>query len=204
MMSHVLDQLKAGQCDEAMRKRLAAWREAVLQHVASVQFDSVEEVGRQLGVPKQDVKPLPFTAAQQQQSRMTGEEDGEVDNADDIIRDAAVEEMQPETPAAWAQGKPQGPNQVQPFVPVADDVLDPMMYANREVGGLIVPLNRACKQPQTGSVSCCTTARFRKPSFAIVDATGRADMCLSTSPIEDAECWKRVFFADARMNFVRS
>ena len=47
-----------------LARRVDEWNAAVLEHVPTVQFDSVEEVGRQVGVL--DMAPLPYSNAQRQ------------------------------------------------------------------------------------------------------------------------------------------
>jgi len=52
--------------------QLGKWREAVLKKVGSVQFDSVEEVGRQLGLASKELKPAPLMKIVQETCRVAG------------------------------------------------------------------------------------------------------------------------------------
>ena len=64
-----LDKLRSGEGREGLLEKLRCWRDAVLEKVASIQFDSVEEFGRQLGLDGVDgVPPVPFTKQQQAQT----------------------------------------------------------------------------------------------------------------------------------------
>ena len=65
LRAKVVDQLRSGRLTDDLVKRLTAWQLAVRQKVGSVQFDGIEEVGRQLGMEKSDVPPLPFSVHQQ-------------------------------------------------------------------------------------------------------------------------------------------
>ena len=58
----MLAKLRAGEEIPDLARRVDEWNAAVLEHVPTVQFDSVEEVGRQVGVL--DVAPLPYSNAQ--------------------------------------------------------------------------------------------------------------------------------------------
>ena len=60
----MLAKLRAGEEIPDLARRVDEWNAAVLEHVPTVQFDSVEEVGRQVGVL--DVAPLPYSNAQRQ------------------------------------------------------------------------------------------------------------------------------------------
>ena len=46
-----LEKLRKGDVIHDLEGRMSTWREAVLLKVASMQFDSVEEFGRQLDLP---------------------------------------------------------------------------------------------------------------------------------------------------------
>ena len=46
MKAFFLDKLRAGEAIEELEERMALWRRAVLEKVATMQFDSVEEIGR--------------------------------------------------------------------------------------------------------------------------------------------------------------
>jgi hypothetical protein len=66
LKARVLDCLKGadGSVQEELKQRILDFREAVLEKVASVQFDSVEEFGRQLGLEGEEaLLPLPLSKA---------------------------------------------------------------------------------------------------------------------------------------------
>jgi hypothetical protein len=68
--AHMLDTLRNGQASLELVESLKLWRKAVLEKVASMQFDSVEEVARQLGCSH--VSALPFSALDQKRACMDG------------------------------------------------------------------------------------------------------------------------------------
>ena len=72
LSAHVLDRLRRGLLDEDLAQSLKTWREAVLEKVASMQFDCVEEPGRQLGVK---LPPARCQGITQQACYMTGVEE---------------------------------------------------------------------------------------------------------------------------------
>ena len=72
----MLAKLRAGEEVPDLANRVEEWNAAVLEHVPTVQFESVEEVGRQVGVP--DVAPLPYSNAQRQ-ACWTAAVEGEVE-----------------------------------------------------------------------------------------------------------------------------
>ena len=72
----LLAKLRAGDRIPDLACKVEEWNAAVLAHVPTVQFDSVEEVGRQVGVD--NVPPLPFSTAQRR-SCWTAVVDGEVE-----------------------------------------------------------------------------------------------------------------------------
>jgi hypothetical protein len=66
LRARVLDILKGsdGQMQEELKLRIMDFREAVLERVASIQFDSVEEFGRQLNLNDEErLAPLPLSEA---------------------------------------------------------------------------------------------------------------------------------------------
>ena len=57
MKAFFLDKLRAGEPIEELEERMVLWRRAVLEKVATMQFDSVEEIGRQLDLPGDEALP---------------------------------------------------------------------------------------------------------------------------------------------------
>ena len=72
MLSDFLDQLGRRHLDESMKTRLTNWRRAVIEKVGGTQFESVEEVGRQLGLSKGALPPLPMTVRDRTSTFMDG------------------------------------------------------------------------------------------------------------------------------------
>ena len=103
-----------------MEERLKAWRIAVMEAVGTMQFDSVEEFARQLGLDRQDLAPLPMSASRQAASYM----DGAVEADDVAALQAPVQAFQksadrgkcPRVP--WRDDPPQGPCRKRSFVPL--------------------------------------------------------------------------------------
>ena len=79
LRARVIDKLRSGSVDAELVARSTAWRLAVRQKVGSVQFDGVEEVGRQLGMERSEVTPLPCSLAQQSRTCHRGQPEVEGD-----------------------------------------------------------------------------------------------------------------------------
>ena len=75
MRGHILNRLRRGDVDEKLTDDLRNWRRAVLDKVASMEFQSVAEVYRQLGVPKDRVVSVPLSEANQKRFRVAGKVD---------------------------------------------------------------------------------------------------------------------------------
>ena len=105
--AQILDRLRNHDVDDALKEQLKLWRLAVLDKVGSMQFDSVEEIGRQLDV--QAVPPLPFSADAQRQCYM----DGRVEEEDVAVKQAPTGS---DLRQAWASDDPCGPARQRPFV----------------------------------------------------------------------------------------
>ena len=145
----VLDRLRRGMLDKELAASLQRWRDAVIAKVASMQFDCVEEFGRQLDVK---LSPVPFSQRMQQMCYVTG--DIEIDDkpGDDSIV--------------------QGPKRTRPFVPATfhrykddyDTELDPHRYKLRDCTmGLESRGHRAASQKG----ACCSLLPQwrRKPRY---------------------------------------
>ena len=100
MPAYVLDLLRRSELDAEFEHKLKCWRNAVMEKVASMQFDSVEEIYRQLGLPRSDAKPLPFQKWQQQTCYMDGS--AEVDDV------AVLPPRATASRAPWATAEGQG------------------------------------------------------------------------------------------------
>ena len=83
MGASVLAELLSGKPSKDLLRRVRHWRAAVAEKVASMQFDSVEEFGRQLDFAGEYTLPrVPLTKRQQQMSFSA--ETGDVLEADDL------------------------------------------------------------------------------------------------------------------------
>ena len=192
----MLARLRAGELDEALKRALLVWREAVFEQVASMQFDSVEEVARQIGVPKCDVRAVPNQASQQEWTF-----DGKVETAEprlDELRDPK------HWGASWATAEPEGPARRRPYVALQPEPeLDPHNYENRKVGGRLVNRSVAHRQCQTGACGSLLPQYRRKPPYVTL-ANGRSAFVTGIRPELEAKRWRWVFFKDARMCVIRS
>ncbi len=113
MVGNFLALLRAGAVPD-YHERLESWRRNVLAKVGSIQFDSVEEAARQLGVR---AAPLPLSDRQRGKAYM----DGRLERDDLLL----------EVPLALAESTettravPQGPRRLRGFAPLADPEPDP-------------------------------------------------------------------------------
>ena len=192
MRALLLEKLRCGDVDAELERGLKRWREAVFEKVASMQFDCVEEVGRQLGLDKDVLGPVPFQERQQKQCFMDGSEE---------VDDVAALPRKGENPSDVIA---QGPKRTRPFVAVQEDPeLDPHQYQVNDGVAKLLTEGVARKRPQTRScLSLCPQWR-RKPRYRTL-ADGQAVMCQSESAEKDASNWKYAFGRDARKNMVRS
>ena len=117
-----------------------------MEKVASMQFDSTEEVARQLGLEKNAIPPVPLSRFEQKCFNVTGEEE---DNDPAVKpppantpKDPITKKMEP-----WAEEEAEGPRQLKPYAavyPPEDETkpqkrrgpveLDPHNYADGRVG----------------------------------------------------------------------
>ena len=72
MTADMLERLRRGVLDEEMRKRLNAYQQAMVQQVATTQYDSTCEVGRQLRLSQEKVVPLPLSEITQKAAKVDG------------------------------------------------------------------------------------------------------------------------------------
>ena len=75
MTSYILDRLRRGAMDEEMHQRLNAWRVAMSEQASTMQYDSTCELGRQLGLDRADVTPVPLDATTQKNCKVDGKEE---------------------------------------------------------------------------------------------------------------------------------
>ena len=215
LRAQLLDRLRRG-ADDALLQKLLGWRKAVLEKVASMQFDSTDEVGRQLGLPKQDIRRLPFSEADQKKYKVAGnvetDDPGHIpaDPTDPNIRcqdwkktfPGNLEEPPREAPenAKWATEPPSGARQIQQFIPVTEDMyVDPHCRGPPNSEGKVSHLKpwQFERLPQTGACVSLMPQWRRKPRY-ITMADGRAAMCMAEKLLEDAHCWATVCYRDVR------
>ena len=167
MTADVLDKLRRGLLDDELRQRLEEWQLAVRKKVGSMQFESVEEVGRQLNIPKEHVAPLPFTEKQQRQSRTRG--------CPEDFQDE-VEDGPPGVTEPWATEPMQGCARFEPLVPTREEAdypeLDPHEYVGGQIGGPVLQKKDVHKKPMTGACVCLNPQYRRKPPFVVHRADG--------------------------------
>ena len=213
----MLDQLRKGAFDDDMIRRITNWQRDVLAQVGSVQFECVEEIARQLGVPKREVRPVPFKEWEQA-SHSTNKYkgcyvDGSVEPND--VMAAEINDKEEHEKADWqseVRCPPCGPARVRPLVPVNSDMEgDPGDYFNRDTEGLPLPSRYLQnEQAQTGGTRSLNPQFRRKPQFFISHADGRVEIIWwgegneSDRAVVDAKRWARVFFSDARKAFIRN
>ena len=200
MTAHVLDKLRRGLFDDDLRQRLEEWQEAVRWKVGSLQFEGVEEIGRQLKIPKAHVAPLPFSSKQQQQTRTRGIKEEFQDEVEDGPQGATE---------PWATAPMQGCARFEPLVPTREEAdhpeLDPHQYVGGRIGGPVEEEKDVHKKAMTGACVCLNPQYRRKPPFVVHRADGQAVMLAQgVAAKEDARRWKYEFFRDARKNIIRS
>lgn len=164
---------KAGRDDAELKTRLRAWRSAVLEKVASVQHDSIEEPARQLGVAKHCVQPLPLNKAHQGKSRVHGaleKNDNEPECAD----------------AAGVEERPQGPKRREFEAKLQEPTPEDRAHSGRTADA-----------PQTGSLVSSLPQWRRKPAYHVA-ANGQAVLAVAGGIKREAQRWKCVFVEDAR------
>jgi hypothetical protein len=185
MRSPILDKLCHGTCDDAeLEKRLAEWRADVLEKVGTMQFDSVEEVGRQLGLQGDDsLLPLPMSEKRRERTFMDGRQEEE-----DIgvkqppasafkVGTTSVEEHIP-----WRDNEAQGPARLRPDVPLR---VEPPLARN----------------------PCSAMPCYRRlPSYRsrAADAGGEAEVVGPGDAAEESRMYARHFGEDARRCYIQS
>ena len=171
--------------------------EAVLEKVASIQFDSVEEFGRQLGLDD-PLPPVPFTKQQQDQT-WSAEVAGVLEDDDLGVKPPPV--WAPKTlsseygPERWAFDEPQGPRPRRAHVPVVPPELDP-----HQVGR---DYRESRQAPLTGAQLSIQPDYRRKPPYVTLP-DGTSQIWMLEELRDESKKWARRFAADARRCFIRS
>ena len=183
-----VDKLRHGKLEaaemEALEKRLAAWRTAVLEAVSTVQFDSVEEFARQVGLEKGDLEPLPLSSARQATTFV----DGDLEKNDVAVLKAPVQAFPAGSTGAapkaervpWRDDPPQGPSRKRGFAPVHAS-LPKNAQPSREQ-----PLYR------------------RLPRYQTSKDTGRARVVGVVNKKAEARLYGKTMAWDARRNFAKN
>jgi hypothetical protein len=192
LSAHVLDRLRRGLLDEDLAQSLKRWREAVLEKVASMQFDCVEEPGRQLGVK---LPPAPCDEITQIACYMTGVEEKDDAGAGD-----------PEV---------QGPKRRRPYIPATygrqcdggnrdiNRELDPHMYVGRDCTNDLLPGTAHYKVGLKSSCVSLLPQWRRKPRYR-TQANGHVLFLCPESSEESARRWSKAFALDSRLAYIRS
>ena len=188
LTADVLDRLRRGHLDKELAQSLQRWRAAVIDKVASMQFDCVEEFGRQLDVK---LPPVPFSTRSQQHCYVTGVE--EVDDAGGADEDVS------------------GPKRRRPLVDATFDrhkddfnqELDPHEYVNRDCTQPYLP-RRESKTRSLRSPCVSLLPQWRRKPRYRTCANGQVRFLHSASDGEGARRWARVFAWDSRLSHIRS
>ena len=117
LKSGMLEKLRSGSVDQAFLERLGHWRKAVLAKVATMQFDSVEEFGRQLHLNGEEaIASLPMSAERQAATFMDGGEEAE--DAAVLPAPRQAFEKDENVDVAWRDAPAQGPARQRPLAPL--------------------------------------------------------------------------------------
>ena len=171
LRAHLLDKLRRGETTPELAARLKQWRRAVIEKVASMQFDCVEEVGRQVGL-ETPLRPLRFTTADQQRTKMDGRMEEEDAAAMPPPQKSAKQVVDAEVVLDWRTEPARGPARRRPLVEVvAEDLSDRVLSRN--------PLYR------------------RLPDYA-TDASGEARMVGIADEGEESRAYAQAFAEDVR------
>ena len=196
--ANLLDKLRSGDCDAELIEKLQRWRDSVLEKVATLQFDIVEEFGRQLGFVGADQLPsVPFSERQQKNSR-TAEEYGVCEDEEDDLPIKPAPASAPKVlsseygPERWAFDKPQGPRRMRPHVPQAPPELDP-----HQVGR---DFRESRQAPLTGAHLSLQPDYRRKPPYRTL-SDGSCRVWMREDVRAESRVWATRF---ARRCFVRS
>ena len=167
-----------------------------------MQFDSVEEFGRQLDFAEEaSLPPVPFTSRQQHLSYSA--ETAAVPEPDDLSVSPANPMWLPrvirpedrEQGLRWAFADPQGPRRVRPCVPLAPAEPDPHQ---RDADYLT-----SRKTAMTGAHLSLAPSYRRKPPYVTL-SDGRCVFRFAEDAVRESRMWALCFVADARRCFVRS
>ena len=185
MRSPVLDKLRSGTCDDVeLEKRLVEWRSDVLKKVGTMQFDSVEEVGRQVGLKGPDaLLPLPMSEARRQRTFM----DGRPEEEDFCIKPPPESggkdgKTRGEDSTPWRVNAAQGPVRQRPLVALQSE---PAVIRN----------------------PCSAMPGYRRlPSYRSLpaDARGEAEVVGLGDVLEESVMYARHFGKDARQCYIQS
>ena len=190
MTAAFLARLRAGTV-EGLAEKVRSWRQAVLEKVGSMQFDSVEEFGRQLSLRgTEELPPMPLSANVQRQARC----DGGVEEDDLALLPAPAKAPRD---AEWVRSDPplHGPRRQRHFAPVKGPEPDPQEVHHQWP---------ACRRvAQTGAHLCLQPQWRRKPPY-VCQPDGSARMHFAEDSAWEARRWARCFGLDARLCFVRS
>ena len=167
---------------------------------------------------------MPFDARDQQKCHMNG--DHEPDDLAIAPLSAAQREEAGEDPAIalgpevydkkhyypndWAHRAPEGPRRKRAYVAIREEPAamdgDPHMYEGRQIGNQRLGRGPEHHADMTGGCCSLSPQWRRKPHFIVYGPAGQAAMLTTSrqSSEEDASKWKRAFFADSRMNYIRS
>ena len=189
-------------------------REAVLQAACQLQYDSAVYTGRQLDV---QLRPEPFSARQQKQSKL----DGEVEEADDrkpkrAKMDTTMEELnghlKKENEACAAQGRPMRHSYKELPLTGAIQSMMPSYRRPDSFGRICEPDeygyyhgHRERRQPQHIGLQDCHKEYDTKidgeiKNFRLPDGSVATTADLAA----DCQAWKTSFARDQRANFIQN
>ena len=197
--SSVLSELRSEHPSPELLQTLRKWRSQILENISSMQFDSVEEIHRQLDFSgKFGPKPVPFSQVQSQQSNCSTVK-GTLEADDLAVKSPPPHAPKhPPPPTLWFHkdrcffDPPQGPKRLRPFVPHADKEFSfaGSFFENR-------------KKPLTGSHLTMLPRYRRKPPYKTL-ADGSAVMDFQESPLKEARRFAACLAEDARRCFIES
>ena len=171
LTAQFLDRLRRGEFDAEMRDRILAWQTGVEKKVATLQFASTCEVGRQLGLQRRDIQPMPLSAEDNKKCYVDGEED-EINKDPDGKPEQDVVDGLPAAENAtkeWETAPFYGPLQKRPTVPILEEpeakCLDPHDYKDRDIGSQCLHSAKAHLEERTGACTSLNCQYRRKPFF---------------------------------------
>lgn len=154
LRASMLEKLRSGNVSQEMIQTLKQWRLAVIEKVSTIQFDSIEDVSRQLNlVGDHRLKRVPFTRAQQ--CKTYSSEDFGVQEVDDCVVKASPEWAKSRKPLdeygadRWVVDLAHGPKRMVPHVQLAAVEPDPHEVGKTWIQGRRVPMTGAhlCRIP---------------------------------------------------------